>query len=187
MLRTHGVPARARCGFGAYFRRGYFEDHWVCEYWNDDESRWILADAQIDKAQRAVFPIDFPDVLDVPRDRFLTGGDAWARYRRGEADPDRFGLSMLPEFGAWWIAGNLMRDAAALRNVELLPWDVWGAMPTPADPIDDDLAALFDRLAEVTDDPDAHAPELADLVENDGRLRVPPMVRNAARGIDEPI
>src|SRR5580658_1016268 len=29
-LRHHGVPARARCGFGAYFTKGKFEDHWVC-------------------------------------------------------------------------------------------------------------------------------------------------------------
>ena len=27
MLRAKGVPARARCGFGAYFNPGHFEDH----------------------------------------------------------------------------------------------------------------------------------------------------------------
>ena len=30
-----GVPARARCGFGAYFEKGKFVDHWVTEYWNE--------------------------------------------------------------------------------------------------------------------------------------------------------
>lgn len=39
-LRAAGVPARARCGFGAYFRPGWFEDHWVAEYWNGPEGRW---------------------------------------------------------------------------------------------------------------------------------------------------
>jgi hypothetical protein len=34
ILRAQGVPARPRCGFGAYFNAGKFEDHWVCEYWN---------------------------------------------------------------------------------------------------------------------------------------------------------
>ena len=48
MLRAQGVPARARCGFGAYFTPGRFEDHWVCEYWHSAEGRWILVDAQID-------------------------------------------------------------------------------------------------------------------------------------------
>ena len=28
--------------------------------------------------------------------------------------------------GLWFIAGNLIRDAAALNNMETLPWDVGG-------------------------------------------------------------
>ena len=99
---------------------------------------------------------------DVPRDRFLVAGDAWAQYRSGTADPAKFGLSLINEGGDWWIAGNLMRDAAALLNVELLPWDTWGAMPAPGEPIGEDLAALFDRLAALTQEPETHA-ELSQL------------------------
>src|SRR5690349_19824256 len=29
MLRTQGISARARCGFGAYFETGKYLDHWV--------------------------------------------------------------------------------------------------------------------------------------------------------------
>src|SRR5579872_4004659 len=134
MLRAHGTPARARCGFGGYFGTGTFEDHWVCEYWNAAEKRWILVDAQVDDWQREWFCIGF-DVTDVPRDRFLTGGRAWAAYRSGAADPAAFGLTLTNEAGDWWIAANLMRDAAALRNTEVLPWDCWGAMPGPEDTI----------------------------------------------------
>jgi hypothetical protein len=186
MLRAQGMPARVRCGFGAYFRKGRFEDHWVCEYWHDEEERWRLVDAQIDAGQRAFFAIDF-DLTDVPRDQFLVGGDAWVQYRTGIADPDRFGLSVVNEAGDWWIAGNLMRDAAALRNLELLPWDCWGAMPGPEDPIDDDRADLFDRLAELTQSPDANFSELQQSYHGDDGLRVPPSVRNALRGRDEAI
>jgi hypothetical protein len=42
ILREQEVPARARCGFGAYFNPGKFEDHWVCEYWNAAQSRWMV-------------------------------------------------------------------------------------------------------------------------------------------------
>jgi hypothetical protein len=35
MLRTQGIPARARCGFGAYFEEGKYLDHWVTVYWNE--------------------------------------------------------------------------------------------------------------------------------------------------------
>jgi hypothetical protein len=184
-LRAHGIPARARCGFGGYFGTGMFEDHWVCEYWNDGQQRWILADAQIDDVQREWFPLGF-DVTDVPRGQFVIAGQAWAQYRAGEADPDRYGLSVLEEAGDWWIAGNLMRDAAALMNIELLPWDCWGIMPKPGDRISDADLTVFDKLAALTRDPDASFADLQQLMA-DGRLRVPPAVRSALRQRDEPI
>jgi hypothetical protein len=180
MLRAQGVPARARCGFGTYFGTGVSEDHWVCEYWNAGEDRWVLVDAQIDERQRGWFPIDF-DVTDVPRDRFLVGGQAWQQCRSGAADPDTFGLSIVGETGDWWIASNLMRDAMALLNLEVLPWDDWGAMPGPAKPIDAELAALFDRLAALTTEPDATFAELEQLCYTDDRIRIPGAVHNYAR------
>jgi hypothetical protein len=179
MLRAQGVPARARCGFGGYFRNGFFEDHWVAEYWQAAEERWVLVDAQIDDVQRRLFGVDF-DLMDVPRDRFLIAGDAWALCRAGEADPAKFGLSFLNEAGLWWIAGNLVRDVAALNNMEMLPWDDWGAMPGPEEALTDDALALFDRLAELTWAPDASFAELRARYEGDDRLRVPPTVFSAA-------
>ena len=169
LLRAHGVPARARCGFGAYFKPGWFEDHWVVEFFDGD--RWRLFDAQIDEKQRSVLGIDF-DLTDVPRDQFVIAGDAWTLVRAGRADPDRFGLTAVNEAGDWWIAANLMRDAAALDGVELLPWDVWGAMPEPEDTVD---VALFDELAAATAGPDMR--QVRRLMA-DERLRVPDQVVN---------
>jgi len=169
MLRAQGVPARARCGFGAYFTPGYFEDHWVVEY--RDGERWRLLDAQIDELQREQLKLGF-DLTDVPRDQFVIAGDAWRRVRAGQADPNRFGLTAIKEFGDWWIAANLMRDAAALENVELLPWDIWGVMPEPTDTVD---VALFDELAAATAEPSMA--EVRRLMTDD-RLRVPGEVFN---------
>jgi hypothetical protein len=186
VLRAQGTPARARCGFGGYFGTGTFEDHWVCEYWDTRQQRWILADAQIDDRQREMFGIDF-DVTDVPRDRFLVAGQAWERCRSGAADPGTFGLSLLGQGGYWWIAGNLIRDAAALAGIELLPWDVWGAMPGPDEEITDEHLAFFDRLAALTQAPDAAFPELRQLARDDARIRVPAAVHNVLLNRDETI
>lgn len=180
MLRAAGVPARARCGFGAYFRPGWFEDHWVAEWWDAGQDRWRLMDAQIDEVQRERLGIDF-DLTDVPRDAFLVAGDAWERCRSGD-DPARYGLSGIGEGGRWWIAANLMRDAAALDGVELLPWDDWGAMPGPGEEPD---AELWDRLAELTRGPDTAG--LHRLLAADERVRVPEKVRNALRDRTEAI
>ncbi|MTK02696.1 transglutaminase-like domain-containing protein [Micromonospora sp. CP22] len=184
-LRARGVPARARCGFGDYFVDNWYEDHWVAEYWSTEQARWIMVDAQLDARHHELLDLDF-DFTDVPRDRFLVAGEAWARCRAGAADPDAFGLHGISEGGWWWIAGNLMRDAAALHGVELLPWDAWGVMPGPFEKVNDERAALFDELARLTREPDEHADELR-LLYADKRLRVPAVVTNGLRARDEPI
>jgi len=40
MLRSKGIAARARCGFGAYFTKDRFVDHWVTEYFDAAQGRW---------------------------------------------------------------------------------------------------------------------------------------------------
>lgn len=181
MLRHHGVPARARCGFGAYFEPGKFVDHWVTEYWNEARGRWLLVDAQLDARQRELFRIGF-DPLDVPRDQFVVAGDAWRLCRDGKADPQAFGI--LDMHGLWFVAGNLIRDVAALNNREMLPWDVWGAMQLADDGLD---LALFDRVAALTRDPDAHLDELRALFASDERLAVPATVFNAVLNRSESV
>jgi len=178
MLRAKKVPARSRCGFGAYFNPPYCEDHWVCEYWNVAEARWVLVDPQLDGVWREKLKPDF-DILDVSRDRFLTAGDAWVQCREGKVDPAKFGIAFANLRGLWFVAGNLVRDVAALNKMEMLPWDVWGAMPDPNEPLTDDRLAFFDKLALLTRDPDASFTELRTRYEKDDCLHVPTTVFNA--------
>jgi Transglutaminase-like superfamily len=185
ILREHAIPARVRCGFGAYFKPDRFEDHWVAEYWNEAEHRWQMVDAQMDSIQREAFRLDF-DPLDVPRDRFILAGDAWQMCRTGRAKEDLFGLSFINQQGLWWIVGNLVRDLAALNRMELLPWDVWGAMPGPANAIAPADVELFDHIAEITLADDTALPELRQIYEN-SRVRVPEKVFNADRKITEAV
>ncbi|HUX78026.1 MAG TPA: transglutaminase-like domain-containing protein [Anaerolineae bacterium] len=170
MLRARGVPARARCGFGAYFTPGMYEDHWVCEYWNGDEGRWVLVDAQLDALQREVLGIPF-DPCDVPRDQFLVGGKAWRMCRAGEADPEKFGIFDM--HGLWFIRGDLVRDLLALNKVEVLPWDGWGVIAKPDEELSPDDIALLDRVAELTFVDAPPFAEVRAIYEGDARLRTP--------------
>lgn len=176
LLRRAGIPARARCGFAYYFQPDFGVDHWVAEFWNG--TAWQMMDAQLDAAQRAMLRLEF-DPLDLPAGQFLVAGQAWRRCRAGTADPERFGI--LDMKGLWFVAGNLLRDVAALNGMEMLPWDVWGAMIEPGETPPPEKLALFDRLAALTADPDAHADEIASLYAKDARLTVPSEVLNAVR------
>ena len=71
LLRLHGIPARARCGFGTYFLPGRSVDHWITEYWDPQDQRWVRIDSEV--LGRGV--VDRPE--DLAPGRFLTGGEAW--------------------------------------------------------------------------------------------------------------
>ena len=179
MLQHQGVPARARCGFGAYFLPNHYEDHWVCEYWDAGQRRWVMVDAQLDAFQQEVLGIAF-DPCDVPRDQFVVGGKGWQMCRTGQADPDSFGIFDM--HGLWFIRGDLVRDFLALNQVEILPWDGWGVGAAR----DEDLSAgdwaLLDRIAALTAVDDPPFAEMRAIYENDARLRMPPeYVQDAQR------
>ena len=178
MLRAKGIPARYRCGFGAFFNPPWFEDHVLCEYWNRAEARWIQLDAQLDAVWRGALKFDFAP-QDVPRDQFLQSADAWTLCRSGKADPGKFGIFVGDLRGLWFVAASLVRDVAALNKMEMLPWDCWGIMPHPGQELDAGQLAFFDRLAALAADPDASHQELHVLHDEDERVRVPKTVFNA--------
>ena len=186
LLRAAGVPARARCGFAGYFLPGQLEDHWVAEYWDDDDGRWKKVDAQLDATWRSRMNT-VGDPFDVTGTEFVTAGHAWRAWRRGDLDASRCGLTSIDEHGPHWIAGNLRLDLASLNKVEMLPWDVWGAGWKPGDLPTDELLASFDSVAELTVEPDARFDELRHRYETDDSLRMDGTVLNVLRGEHETI
>jgi Transglutaminase-like superfamily len=82
-FRRHGVPARVRVGFANYFEPGFYDDHWITEYW--DGAGWRLMDSELTPGVRRHFGVTF-DPCDVPRDRFVTAARAWCDARSGRID-----------------------------------------------------------------------------------------------------
>jgi hypothetical protein len=179
-LRAAGVPARARCGFGTYFRPGWFEDHWVAEYWNAAAQRWQMVDAQLDGTWCKM--IGFAgDRFAITPTEFVTAGHAWQAWRRGDLDAGRCGLTAIDEYGSFWIAGNLRLDFASLNKVEMLPWDVWGSHWEPGEAPTPGQLELFDGIAALTVDPDARFDELRSRYATEDALRMDGTVFNVLR------
>lgn len=146
-LRERGVAARIRCGFATYFSDNPFEDHWVCEYWREDQSRWALADAQLDALQRKQLRIDF-DPTDLPAGTFLNAGESWMKWRAGEAADTAFGHGAAR--GAWFLRVNLMRDLRALNKQETSDFDAWRSIAEDEKVLDDRALGEGDRIAATT-------------------------------------
>ena len=157
IFRQKGVPARARCGFAKYFSPpDYFEDHWICEYWNTEQKRWVMVDPQIDEFQRRWLRINF-DTCDIPENEFIVAGKAWEMCRNEGNNPQRFGLNDVR--GLWFIRGNLVRDLASLNKFETVPylvgtpWDSWEIM-NPDCQLNDLQMDVLNEVASLTQKPD---------------------------------
>jgi hypothetical protein len=179
MLRQKGVPARVRYGFATYFFPrnvlGY-GDHVITEYWNVQEQRWVLVDAQLDELQCEAVHISF-DPCDVPRDVYLTADVAWQRCRNQEANPKNFGF--LPDYtGLWYVKGHLARDIAALNKIEMLCWDYWGIFERRNIDMPDNDLKLLDQASKLSLAENEAFGELRSLYLQDMRLRVPPVVKS---------
>lgn len=183
MLREAGVPARARAGFAGYFTEGFFDDHWVTEVWHGDAG-WRLVDAQLASVPAGTYT-DLPvDPLDVSRDAFLVGGQAWQECRTGGREPSRIGTSAAGLTGLWEVQGNVVRDLAALNRVETLPWDEWGLIPVHYDRLEPADVSLLDEIAAVSA---AGGPsrQAAVAYRSDPRLAVPAALGDGAEARSE--
>ncbi|MEU5263448.1 transglutaminase domain-containing protein [Amycolatopsis sp. NPDC021455] len=176
MARHHGIPARARAGFASYLMPGWYIDHVVAEV--HDGSGWHLVEAQMPPGYRD--PVDGTELnlLDVPRDRFLTAPDAWTAARAGDVDPARLVAS--PDLDVPFLRGlpygrySLLLDLASLNKHEMLQWDVWGSIDTAASLAPAALARA-DELAELMADADVEQLRVAFEADD---VRVPPVIRS---------
>jgi excinuclease ABC subunit A len=124
ILRDKKIPARVRAGYATYFN-DYYENHWICEYWDRESDSWIKVDAQLDSLQKNILEIQF-NTLNIPEGFFLSAGEAWKLCRQDKIDSDKIGVTGKGEFyhlGYKMLIQQVLGDFRALNKFELLPWD----------------------------------------------------------------
>jgi hypothetical protein len=194
MARHKGIPARARVGFATYFDPDWILDHVVAEVWDEDEGRWRLVEAQVG---REFEPVDGPrfDVLDVPRDRFITAPKAWLEARAGVREAERFVVGPdvdVPDTKGWpYLRHTLVHDLAALAKTEMVLWDEWGVMTGPPIRISNATHArhhleLLDHLARLLADPGCPVENIDEWAHRDG-FAVPGSVTSFSPASPEPL
>lgn len=146
-LRSNGIPARSRVGFAGYFVDGWHHDHVIVEAWLDD--RWRRFDAEVEAPLDGLAtPMDIgPGSLD--GSGFVTAAEAWLGHRRGEIDPETYGVDVtVPVFrGPRFLFDEVIHEVAHRFGDELLLWDGWGRMGQPGEPLDEVDAAWLDQVA----------------------------------------
>jgi len=136
VMRAKGIPARSRCGFANYFCPGFYEDHWVIEYY--DGRKWRLADAQ-------------KMILKLHTGEFINGAIAWNLIRKFKYDPNLFGFSGNKDLsgrGGYYVIGNMIRDASGLLKTELTYADL-NMLMVARHNLSNKGMALLDKMAEM--------------------------------------
>lgn len=147
LAKHHGFAARSRVGFSNYFMDGWWIDHTIAEIWDEMEQRWRLVDAELHEPWTlASGPPVNP--VDISRNIFLPGLDAWREVRAGRLDSAKFVVhpdineADLRDIPYLWH--NTVHDLAALNNHEMILWDVWGI---DLETVNGTGAALLDEVA----------------------------------------
>lgn len=181
ILRYHGIPARTRVAFSAFYFKDYYHDEVILEYWNETKQKWCLVDPRVTEPhiKRQKLVIDF-DLLDVPRNQLIISGLAWQMVREDPSRAREFcGGDITKNKGMWYVRDRLIQDFAALNSTEMQLWDAWGLMF--ADQVikdDEEQLQFLDHLAELTIEPDKQFASIRSLYQNDTRITVPKKIKS---------
>jgi excinuclease ABC subunit A len=171
-LREKGIPARVRVGFARYMSlENMHAGHHLVEVqaFNKDDGTWQLVDPQLDQVQREKYGIRF-NTLDIDYRNFYTAGQAWLACRQGKEKSGEFGLNRKKR-GWNFLRSSLLKDLAALNEVEMQPRDEWFEIGIKNDEaLTPDERQLLDKIADWTSSPDNHFEELRSLWEDDPRF-----------------
>ena len=114
ILKSKGIAARVRAGFAGYFEgipRTY--DHWINQYWDESQQRWVTIDVD-----GSLHDLDF-DPYDIPHDKFDWAAESWLKVRQNKENSERYWNAM-PFSGLITIAWQLFYDFHSLMNSEII-------------------------------------------------------------------
>jgi hypothetical protein len=170
ILKSKGIPTRVRSGNAAYFDMGELgnvsADHWINQYWHENEGRWVTIDAD-GSAEISRF-----DAFDMPENVFDFPSRAWLDIRAGKVDPVRF-YNAKPERGAIVVLYSLFYDYHSLMNNEIIyvHGPSYTESPRFGSLIENELDKI-DNLARLMLDPDANFEELMRIWETERDFRL---------------
>ena len=177
ILKANNVSCRCRAGWARYLRENNVLDHWVNEYWNEQENRWIMFDMD------DLYDEDFikyelylnnkisKEYLDLGSNQFYTAATAWLNYRKDNHFIDEFKYGSSKSIPRE-VLKYLFLDFMAIMNFE----PNYKFMPMAFDKDFEKLSASeleeVDNLATLMLDIDNNFEQLKDLYDNTPKYRM---------------
>lgn len=168
ILKAKGIPARARSGFAPYiYCDGVNYDHWITEYYNKLEDRWILVDAD-----ECLSDLKF-NPYDIPKSNFIFGAEAYLGIRNKKYKKEQLYYASDPAtLGLKAAVRALFYDFHALMNNEI----IFLHQPKYIMDMDFELDEVqyqeLDNLALLLLEPDKNFEKLRDIWDNNLKFRI---------------
>lgn len=162
ILKSRGIPTRVRAGNASYFPSDTSEkvstDHWINQYWNKEEKRWVTIDVDGSLSFVGSF-----DPYDISEGVFDFPATSWLDVRKNQKDPNSF-VNAFGDRGLKVVAWLLFYDFHCLMNDEIiyLHMPEYGTYDKFPNLTEKELAEI-DELAELMLDPDKNLSKLLEL------------------------
>ena len=161
VLKSKGISCRVRAGHASYFDMGKLgkvsADHWINQYWDSKEKRWITIDVDGSFSLNEKF-----DPYYIPKEKFDFPADAWINIRQGKDNPERF-WNASSKKGLLVVFWSLFYDFHCLMNNEIIyiygPINDYGN-PEKFSKLSEKELKTIDELAILMQDPDKNFDEL---------------------------
>lgn len=170
ILKAKGISTRVRSGFAEYLRHdGTYYDHWITEYYDEKENKWMLVDAD---NQWGDTKIDF-DLNDIPRDKFLFGAEAYLNLRQKNMEEENILYASDPvTIGLPAAIRVLFFDFHALMNDEIIFDFVPKYILEKNFNLGEDELKELDELANLMLEPDNNFNKLHEIWNNNLKFRI---------------
>lgn len=167
ILKAKGIPCRSRAGFMDFGDAGdSYMEHWVNEYWDFGQNRWILADVDgyYEYEQRFGY-----SQFDLPRRKFVTASEAWFGLRDNTLDKklDVFVPDLLTG-----VCEYLIMDFHALMNNEIFYSYQPLYLRNGLQALNESELRELDHLAQLLSEPDKNMEEIERLQAENEKLSV---------------
>lgn len=156
-LKAKSIPSRVRSGYAPYFpNESVSSDHWINEYWNQKQKRWVIIDVDGSGHDTGY------NMFDLPKTAFDYPAVAWLNCRAGKDNPNRF-FNAKPARGLKVVGWAVFYDFHCLMNNEIIYlhnpsylYKKWGKIT------EKDMKEI-DELAKLMTDPDKNFDELVKI------------------------
>lgn len=167
ILKAKGIPCRSRAGYMDFGDTGdSYMEHWVNEYWNSKEQRWVLVDADGYYEYENRFGYS---QFDLPRRKFVTASEVWLGFRKGTLDKK---IDMFVPDQLQGACEYLIMDFHSLMNNEIFYSYQPLYLRNGLHSVSESKLCELDLLAELLNNPDENITQIEELWNNNEDLFV---------------